>query len=113
MESWNEFCKGVTPLQNKKHIVNLKSSLRFRKSNNSIFHTLDLHEKTLQNAQKEVINYLDNIKQKGIREVTIITGKSGSMLREFPIWIENNPDIACCKLKKNGGSYTVKFKKQK
>lgn len=100
MNTWNEFCKEVRPLKCRKNLITTnKQHIKIKKYNH-ISQKIDLHGKTLEKAQKDVISYLESVKQNNIKKVTIITGKSGSMLRELPIWIENNSQISSCKLKK-------------
>ena len=113
MDTWNLFCKNVIPIQNKKYTIT--KNVRLKKINNSHYLSghLDLHERTLDNARKEVMRYLEEMRRQNKKEVTIITGKSGSMLRELPLWLENDVNISLCELKRNGGSYKIKFKKNK
>lgn len=113
MDVWNLFCKNVTPIQNKKYIMTKVIKLKKKNSDCYFSDHLDLHERTLDNAKKEVMDYLEEMRKQNKKEVTIITGKSGSMLIELPLWLENNINISLCELKKNGGSYKIKFKKNK
>jgi len=112
MDIWNEFCKDVKPLRNKKPIRHQEKTHLRQRSDNYLSQNLDLHGQTLEQAQKDVSEYLDDIHKNGIRDITIITGKSGEMLRELPMWLEGNPHISSCELKKNGGSYKIRLKKK-
>ncbi len=74
---------------------------------------LDLHNLTLQEAHAAVASFLYASHTAGRREVTVITGKSGQIAREFPIWANLNPLVRRCDPLNGGGAFIVKFKKPK
>lgn len=51
---------------------------------------LDLHGMTLQQAFCAVNQFILNHSITGSKKITIITGKSGPILKEFPSWISQN-----------------------
>lgn len=113
MNDWDEFCKKVKPLQKKETIVyhttkKVKPNKRYY-----IDRKLDLHNKTIQQAYVEVDNYIEKAKEQSVKNVTIITGRSGPIKEEFPKWMNQNTNVRENNLLKNKGSFSVKMKKDK
>lgn len=113
MNDWENFCRGVEPLQKKETIVYQIRKRVIPKKRYYIDKKLDLHNKTIQEAYDEVDDYLDRAKEQSVKNVTIITGKSGPIKEEFPKWMERNNKVRENNLLKNQGSYSVKMKKDK
>jgi hypothetical protein len=77
----------------------------------NIFHrSIDLHGCTVQDAWYKVNSYIDEAKRLSIKEVLIITGKSGDICREFPMWMSYRIDIKECKPQNGGGAYKLRIK---
>jgi DNA-nicking Smr family endonuclease len=73
--------------------------------------TIDLHGLTVNEAFERVRNVITTAKHSGLREITIITGKSGVIRKEFPHWVARGEDVREVKELHGGGSFLVKFKK--
>lgn len=72
---------------------------------------LDLHGMTVQEAYRSVIAFID--RPDAPRNLTIVTGLSGVICREFPLWLESHPRVASLKETNGGGAFTVKLKRPK
>jgi DNA-nicking Smr family endonuclease len=69
-------------------------------------YVLDLHNYTVQSAFE---NFTDFVENHHLKQVLIITGKSGIIKSEFEIWISNNKKIKSFVLKNGGGAYLLKL----
>lgn len=69
----------------------------------------DLHGYPVEIAFKLCRSALEAYKNKGIRNVEVITGKSGVIRKEFPFWMENLGYKAT--VAKHDGSFIVSFPK--
>ena len=73
---------------------------------------LDLHDKTLEEAYQKCQEFINEAYINNLKKVEIITGKSGSIRREFPFWAENNHRIQYTTISEHGGSFVVKIEKK-
>ncbi len=72
---------------------------------------IDLHGLTLNEAYSLVDEMIEECYYNEEKIIQFITGRSGEMNREFPMWIENNRMIRDCK--RNGdGSFIVFMRKR-
>ena len=113
MSEWDKFCRDVKPLQKKETVVyhttkKVKPNKRYY-----IDRKLDLHKKTIHEAYIEVDEYLEKAKEQSVKDVTIITGRSGPIREEFPKWMSQNTNVRDNSILKNQGSFSVKMKKDK
>lgn len=54
------------------------------------------------------------IEDRGTRKgITVVTGKSGPICREFPLWMEGHPSVRDVEELNGGGAFRVRFKKAK
>lgn len=105
---WNNVTQSVTPLGAPKkpgfdvplQILNPMPSW-----------LLDLHGFTVQEAFTTVKVFIEEAYYSSVRRVTVITGKSGAICREFPEWIDRYP-VHSYELLAGGGSYRVFLKKK-
>jgi DNA-nicking Smr family endonuclease len=72
---------------------------------------LDLHGMTVDSAHKTTIDFIEKSKVSGLKHITIVTGLSGNIKKEFPYWLERNPHIAKIEQKSGGGAYKLYLKK--
>lgn len=72
---------------------------------------LDLHGMTVQEAHRAVMAFLD--RSNAPRILTIVTGLSGVICREFPHWIENHKRVSSVVESNGGGAFTVRLKRPK
>ena len=99
MHIWYEYLSGK--LQSRPaRIIPPKASNRKK--------IIDLHGHTLNEAYQILIENID----RGYRELTVITGASGEIKRQFPLWLENGK--LSHKVSNvtpiNNGSFLVKLK---
>ena len=72
---------------------------------------MDLHGLTLDEAYNRVQNAFADCYSKGIRKLKVITGRSGEICRQFPMWAELDQHVQYTRLNTDGGSYFVKIKR--
>ena len=70
---------------------------------------IDLHGLTVNDAHKTTGRFLDDSRARGLRDVTIITGRSGAIRDEFERWMENS-GVRRVEPLRNGGSYRVRLR---
>lgn len=70
---------------------------------------LDLHGLTVNDAYKEAIVFLTNHYNLKTKKAEVITGRSGTIRAEFPIWCECGLSkfIKKIEVKSNNGSFVV------
>lgn len=98
LKLWNEYCK--------KYINNITTKLYTYDVQDKI--SIDLHGYSLQDAYNKV-NYILSLEH--IKEIRIITGKSGKINKEFLYWIEGNKRIKRITKENDGGSFLITMKK--
>ena len=97
---WNALASTVTPLGGPRgHRPRLPYSEPEPRQ-------IDLHGKTIRDAHDSVVSFID---MTSYRQVLVITGRSGEICREFPIWAERHPRIRSIKPSRDGGSHFVKI----
>jgi DNA-nicking Smr family endonuclease len=74
---------------------------------NSPCHTLDLHGYTIAAAFLAVNAFIERGHADGFKFLTIITGRSGVIAKEFPEWMSRNGLVKQSQLQNNRGSYRV------
>ena len=68
---------------------------------------LDLHGLTLPTAYLECARYIRQARIDGHKRVTIITGRSGNIRKEFPEWMSRIQGVRDWHVLKNDGSFSV------
>lgn len=99
MHLWYDYISGKLPVTPSKILVN----------NNKNRETIDLHGLTLNEAYQLVKNTIFQ----NYKEITVITGASGEINRQFPFWLENHelaPKIHSVS-NINNGSFLLKLNK--
>lgn len=71
----------------------------------------DLHGKTTGEGFKATHEAIEWSLRDGLKEITVITGRSGVMRQEFPHWLENHPNVQSITPARCGGSFRVKLRK--
>jgi hypothetical protein len=74
-----------------------------------IAHTLDLHGLTVAKAYETTMAFIEATKDI-YKMVTVITGRRGTIQREFHSWFDNHPRVRRIE-QTNGGAYCLHFKK--
>lgn len=72
--------------------------------------TLDLHGLTLVQAFDVTKRFLYHVRQHRVKNVVIITGRSGAICAEFPAWATAMPIVRSFEMLANGGSFRVLLK---
>lgn len=74
---------------------------------------LDLHGLTLEESYNIVKEFLITSKTRNITKIIVITGKSGIIRKEFPLWLENFKEkkLIINYKKINDGSFQLKIMK--
>lgn len=75
-----------------------------------IAHTLDLHGLTVAKAYEMTMAFIEGTKDI-YKMITVITGRRGSIQREFHSWFDNHSCIRKIE-STNGGAYCLHFRKK-
>lgn len=73
-------------------------------------HTLDCHGLTVQDSYEKIISFIETHAVSKSKSIKIITGKSGQIKTEFPLWMSLHKQVRSHSLLKNGGSWIVNLK---
>lgn len=73
-------------------------------------HLLDLHGMTVQQAFRATRGFLSKTK---LREVLIVTGRSGVIRDEFPYWLDTLDFVTGSTLENGGGAYRITVRQSK
>jgi len=77
-----------------------------KKKETKIEFTIDLHGLAIQDAYNFLISKINELRTKGFTKVKVITGKSGQIRKEAPIWFEIG--IKCnYEISLDGGSFVL------
>jgi DNA-nicking Smr family endonuclease len=115
-KDWENWSNNIVKQHHKKTI--LKQNHHTEKNNTQKFNKkLDLHGMTINTAFLKVQEFIDHSYIIGNRELTIVTGKSGQISKEFASWISGIKKVAKYKpiidTKKEIGSYRIWLIKKK
>lgn len=73
--------------------------------------SLDLHGLTLAQAFDTTKRFIYHTRQAGLKNVMIITGRSGAICAEFPAWMSSINPVSRFEKLENGGSFRVHLRK--
>lgn len=105
---WRAYTKDVTPL-GQRPVASQPPVIRLPLQAVPCDHTLDLHGSTLAEAHARTLDFITTAHYR-YRYVTIITGLSGAIRREFRHWIDGSPTVR--RIDELGGSYRVYFRRR-
>jgi hypothetical protein len=105
-EIWNAFIKDVTPLGQPEPANSSQAVERIIHSPRAS--QLDLHGLTLVEAHTATMNLVAATD----RSVTVVTGISGVIKKEFPHWFDHLPHIKIEEMN-GGGAFRLFFRKRK
>lgn len=80
---WRRVAETVTPLSEPKQPARPQPLARL-----GLITTLDLHGLTIRQAFEATRELIANGRAASLTHVTVITGRSGQIRQEFPIWLE-------------------------
>lgn len=107
-EEWLRAVNGVQPLE-QKQTVSQKDKPVFTTTPREVL-TYDLHGMTVQQAFDHTVKLVERAYEYGLPQITVITGKSGQIRREFESWIDNpviGKFVRFMRPLPNGGSFVV------
>lgn len=110
---WCAYVADVTPIRHTHVIVPASPQIKFTpKQVSHVSPILDLHGMTLSEAHAAVLHHVQQMKPH-FPYVTIITGKSGVMKQELPVWVNNLAGVTSCEHDRGGGAYRITFKRDR
>lgn len=111
-ELWKQVTEGLIPLVFTPTAAAIRPSARSFAHYRPFRRTLDLHGMTLNEAHAQTKRVVYEAKIYGLKYVTIITGLSGQIRREFPFWVEALPEARRVEALNGGGAFKVFLKKR-
>jgi DNA-nicking Smr family endonuclease len=72
--------------------------------------SLDLHGMTVADAHQTALSYVADAFRLALPEVTVITGRSGTIRAEFATWMALSPHVRSIQEKNGGGAFSVLLK---
>ena len=72
--------------------------------------SIDLHGLTVHQAYLATYDFLRDTWRQGIKRVVVITGRSGGIRQEFPVWMDQIPQVKLLEPLNGGGAFAVIFK---
>lgn len=72
---------------------------------------IDLHGDTVQRAYERVRETVAEARAAGRRELVVVTGRSGRINAEFPVWAARDPDVRALEPLRGGGAYRIRLRK--
>lgn len=68
---------------------------------------LDLHGLTVHDAYRATVMFIARSVAARHKTVTIVTGRSGVIRKEFPAWVERSSDVKRCELLFGEGAFRL------
>ena len=107
IELWTQFTQGILPLVVKPVAPVVRPAHRAAPRRSTFSPTLDLHGLTVALAHAETKRLVRDSMIYGLRFVTVITGLSGPIRHEFPLWTETMPEVKRVEPLNGGGAFKV------
>lgn len=73
--------------------------------------SIDLHGYTIQGAHTATDRAIERALRMGRPSLTVITGKSGEICREFPEWAGLHPGVRGVRTLNGGGAFELRLRK--
>jgi len=111
-DAWKQAVAGVQPLD-VKQTISMKDRPIYSSPPKEVL-GYDLHGMTVQQAFEHTVKLCARAFNYHINAITIVTGKSGQIRREFEGWLDNpalSQYVRYSRVQSNGGSYVVYLKK--
>lgn len=122
-DNWATFTQTVKPLKGRGNLVfkEIPPRLKVRKALlGELLYELDLHGKTLEEAYRITLQFINLHHKKGTKEITVITGKGslkkGLIKNEIVFWLETKAfkdKINSFEWINDGGVLKITLKKDK
>lgn len=71
---------------------------------------IDLHGYTIHGAFAVVNRAISRATRAKVKTLTVITGRSGEICREFPVWAALHGDVRTCTSLNGGGAFLLKLR---
>jgi DNA-nicking Smr family endonuclease len=113
LELWKKVTEGLVPLLPKTSAPAIRPDALVIQRPRARQSEIDLHGLTIQQACVETRQFITDAKAAGLRHVTIITGLSGYIRREFPFWVDQLPEVRKIEPFSGGGAFKVYLKRDK
>lgn len=104
-ETWDTYIRGVTPLGEPEPYR--FSAPRFEPVRAS--RQIDLHGLSLADAYSATMSFLTAVTD---RSVTVVTGLSGAIKKEFPHWFTHLPNLRIEEIH-GGGAFKLRFRRKR
>jgi dsDNA-specific endonuclease/ATPase MutS2 len=112
LDAWKQATNNVHPLGTKQ-MPSMKDRPVYTTPVREVL-GYDLHGMTVQQAFDHTIKLCSRAYNYHMDKITIITGKSGQIRREFESWLDNpqlSQYVRFCRAQSSGGSFVVYMKK--
>lgn len=106
---WENYVKRVTPLGAARRGAPLPYLPLARPP---LPDAIDLHGLPVHDAYRATLFFLACAKD-AHRAVTVITGRSGAIRREFPFWVAHRPEVRRCEALNGGGAFRLHLRRSK
>lgn len=103
LQLWKDVMSGAVRIPLARDVV---------KSKPKIANEIDLHGMTTQAAYGAAMEFISQAVAMQKKSIVIVTGLSGSIRTEFPLWIENLRNIRKITPISGGGAFRVYFYRQ-
>lgn len=103
---WEKVKDTVIPLGQPRSAQAQTFTMHFR----PVKRELDLHGLTVQEAHNSVFAFIEQARALKLKTVTVITGKSGVIRKEFPVWMANNEHVRMAHEMNGGGAFEIILK---
>lgn len=112
-ELWRQVTEGIIPIVFTPTAAVIRPTAPLVARHRPFRQTLDLHGLTLNeaHAQTKKVVYEARLFY-GLKSITVITGLSGQIRREFPFWVEALPEVRRFEPLNGGGAFRVHLKKR-
>lgn len=112
-ELWRQVTEGLVPLVLTTTAAAIRPPAPAVARHRPFRQILDLHGLTLSDAHAQTKKVIFEARAfYGLKHVTVITGLSGQIRREFPFWVEVLPEFRRIEPLNGGGAFRVYLKKR-
>lgn len=109
-ELWRAYCASVQPLTKRPRASRSAPFQFVAHPGSAAPGYADLHGMTLDAAHALVRRMLDERSDR--RSITVVTGKSGAIRREFLHWIDGHAAVSRIEELRGGGAFRLHFKRR-
>lgn len=107
---WKAVMDSVVPLSLRSGAAPMRAPALWEPVSQKV---IDLHGLSLNAAHSQALSFIREAHRLGHKRIIVITGLSGEIRREFPLWIEDLPQVRKNTVLSGGGAFEVDLVKQK